>query len=117
MIVVYPWMCKELNPNARVHWATLAKKKKMYKEACYLLTKQAKLPKVNGDRAHLEITFYKPNRIRRDLDNCLASFKAGLDGISQAIGLDDSRFLLAIDVADEIGGFVKVNFNYERVSK
>jgi crossover junction endodeoxyribonuclease RusA len=113
MIVTYPWMPKELNPNSRVHWATLAKKKKLYKELCFVLTKEAKLPKVIGDRAHLEITFFKPNKIRRDLDNCLASFKAGLDGISQALGLDDSRFLLAIEIADDIGGYVKVNFNYK----
>lgn len=117
MIVTYPWMPKELNPNARVHWATLAKKKKEYKEACWALTKEAKLPIVNGERALLEIKFFKPNKMRRDLDNCLAAFKAGLDGISQAIGLDDSRFLLAIEVADEIGGYVKVNFNYKGQDK
>lgn len=111
--VIYPWMPKNLNPNARVHWSILAEQKKRYKEACYWLSKSAKLPKVNGDRAHLEITFVKPDKRKRDLDNCLAAFKAGLDGISQAIGLDDSRFLLAIEVADGIGGFVKVNFNYE----
>lgn len=114
MIVIYPWMPKELSPNVRVHWAVLAKYKKQYMEACYFLSKEAKLPQVKGDRAHLEITFVKPDKRKRDLDNCLASFKAGLDGISEAIGLDDSRFLLSIDVAEEIGGFVKVNFNYKR---
>lgn len=113
MIVIYPWMPKELNPNARVHWATKAKYTKLYKNACWSLTKQAKLPKVIEDRVHLEIMFYKPTRGRRDLDNCLASFKSGLDGISLALRIDDSRFLLTIDVADEIGGYVKVKFNYK----
>jgi crossover junction endodeoxyribonuclease RusA len=113
MTVTYPWMPKELNPNSRDHWSTKAKKVKVYKQACWALTKEAKLPLVDGDRAHLEITFYKPTKARRDLDNCLAAFKAGLDGISEAIGLDDSRFLLAIEMADQIGGYVKVKFNYK----
>jgi crossover junction endodeoxyribonuclease RusA len=113
MIVIYPWMPKELNPNSRTHYMVLAKQKKIYKQACWALTKEAKLPLVDGDRATLEIAFYSPTRARRDLDNCLAAFKAGLDGISEAIGLDDSRFLLAIEMADEIGGYVKVKFTYK----
>ena len=110
-------MPKELNPNGRVHWAVKAKYFRKYKEACWALTMAANLPPVKSDRLLLEITFYKPNRMKRDLDNCLAAFKAGLDAISLATGLDDSRFLLAIDMADEIGGYVKVNINYEGVKK
>lgn len=113
MIVVYPWMPRELNPNSRPNRYVLAKYKKIYKTACWAITKQANLPKIKGDRAHLEITFVKPNRMRRDLDNCLASFKAGLDGIADAIGLDDSKFLLAIELSEEVGGFVRINFNYD----
>lgn len=113
MIVVYPWMPKELSPNARVHWAKKNDIFQKYKTACWALTKEAKLPEVKGDRILLEIAFYKPNNMRRDLDNCLAAFKAGLDGISLALNQDDSKFMLAIEVADQIGGYVKVNFNYE----
>jgi len=115
MIVTYPWMFKELSPNARPNRFVLARQKKIYKTACWALTKEAKLPKVQGDRARLEIVFYKPNKMRRDLDNCLASFKAGLDGISDAIGLDDSNFLLSIEMAEEIGGYVRVNFLYKGI--
>jgi crossover junction endodeoxyribonuclease RusA len=113
MIVTYPWMPKELNPNSRDHWAKKAKKVKEYRYACWALTKEANLPQSDGNVATLEIKFFKPNKMRRDLDNCLASFKAGLDGISEAIGLDDSKFMLAIEMADEIGGYVKVKFTYK----
>ena len=36
------------------------------------------------------ITFYCPDRRRRDIDNLLASLKPSLDGIAQATGIDDS---------------------------
>lgn len=117
MIVTYPWMPKELNPNARVHWRVKNDKFQQYKMACWALTMKAKLPKCKSDRALLQIQFFKPNRARRDLDNCLAAFKAGLDGIAQAINVDDSRFMFTLDMADEIGGYVKVNFNYKGIDK
>lgn len=113
MIVTYPWMSKELNPNARVHWAKKNDAFQKYKTAVWALTKEAKLPPVQSNRMLLEICFYKPDRMRRDLDNLLSAFKAGLDGISLATGIDDSNFALAIDIADEIGGYVKVNFIYK----
>lgn len=117
MIVTYPWMPKQLNPNARVHYQVYNKWFQDYKYATCLLTQEAKLPTVCGDKIWLGITFYKPDKRRRDLDNCLSAFKAGLDGISLATGIDDSKFALAIDIADQIGGYVKVNFNYEGINK
>lgn len=42
--------------------------------------------------AHLEITFHPPNKIKRDLDNMLASIKSGLDGIADGFKCDDSEW-------------------------
>ena len=54
-----------------------------------------------------ELTFYKPNRRSMDHDNLLARMKAGLDGVADALKIDDRRFNpLSVRVADEIGGFV-----------
>ncbi len=117
MIITYPWMPKELNPNSRVHYQVYNKYFQNYKQAVWALTKEAKLPTILSDRIWLEITFYKPDKRRRDLDNCLSAFKAGLDGISLSTGIDDSKFALAIDIADQIGGYVKVNFNYKGINK
>ena len=44
----------------------------------------------------LDITFHPPDNRRRDLDNMLASIKSGLDGISDALGVDDSTWTLTI---------------------
>lgn len=40
----------------------------------------------------VHVGLYLPNKLRRDLDNCLAPIKAGIDGMAQAIGTDSSYF-------------------------
>ena len=60
--------------------------------------KGAKLPE---GRLHLWIDFYPPDRRRRDDDGLLASMKAARDGIADALGVDDSRFVSHPWVKDE----------------
>lgn len=91
MIVELPWPDKRLSPNARTHWAIKAKAVKAYKETCYWLMRKAGRPTL-GDVIPVTITFYPPTKRRYDLDNRVASFKAGQDGIAQALSVDDSRF-------------------------
>jgi hypothetical protein len=44
-----------------------------------------------------------------DLDNMLASMKSGLDGMCEALEMDDRCFKkITIEVGDTIGGMVKV---------
>lgn len=104
-----PWPPKELSPNARVHWAVKSKKAKAYRSACYLLAKQAGLVAPAGDLL-LSLEFLPPDRRRRDDDNLLAAFKAGRDGLAEAMGIDDSRFATQIRLSDETrpGGCVRV---------
>jgi crossover junction endodeoxyribonuclease RusA len=45
---------------------------------------------------HLRLTFHPPDKRKRDLDNMLASVKSGLDGVSDAMGVDDSRWSLTL---------------------
>ena len=40
----------------------------------------------------LTLTFCPPDKRRRDRDNLLASMKSDLDGVAQALGLDDQYF-------------------------
>jgi crossover junction endodeoxyribonuclease RusA len=112
MIVTLPWPPKELNPNARVHWAQLAKAKKAYRRACWLMTlQQCKLvPTFPGEDAiRLAITFVPPDRRARDDDNLLAAFKAGRDGLADAWGVDDGRFVVTVRLdCENIGGLVRV---------
>jgi crossover junction endodeoxyribonuclease RusA len=40
----------------------------------------------------LTITFVMPDKRLRDTDNCLAAAKAGLDGMADALGINDRQF-------------------------
>lgn len=105
MIVLLGWPPKELSPNGRVHWAKKAKAAKAYRAAAYFLSQ----PGWNNPGANVAITFRPPDRRKRDLDNMLASIKAGLDGIAQAIGVDDSKWTISIAKGEPIkGGLVTV---------
>lgn len=108
--IILPWPPKALSPNARVHWSVKSKAAKAYRAACWVETLRAglrdRLPEVWN--FHLWIDFYRPTRRVYDADNCLSSIKSGIDGIADALGVNDSRFVFHPFVCDQIGGMVKV---------
>lgn len=106
--VMLPWPPADLSPNARVHWARLAKAKKAYRACCAWHATTQGLRKVPEQALHLTLTFHAPSRRAYDLDNALARLKSGLDGLSDVLGVDDSKWSLTIKKADTVGGFVKV---------
>lgn len=112
LCVYLPWPPSKLSPNARVHWAELAKVKAQYRQACWALCKQAGFVPGHfhpAQELRLSLEFVPPTRARRDLDNCLASMKAGIDGLSDALQVNDNRFAIGLRlVKDRIGGFVLV---------
>lgn len=112
--ITLPFPPTALSPNGRLHWAKLAKAKKLYRQECWAQTlQQAKRPADDG-LLKLELTFYKPTRRSMDVDNMLARMKSGLDGVCDALKIDDKRFSpVVISVAEDIGGFVKVKITKE----
>jgi crossover junction endodeoxyribonuclease RusA len=110
MQVILPWPAKELSPNARLHWSKAAKAKKSYRQICWALALEAKIKvsKEGGDAIHLGVTFFPPDRRGRDTDNMFAAMKAGLDGIADALGVNDKRFVFTLAVSKETLGQVKV---------
>lgn len=111
--VTFPWPSKELSPNARVHWAVLAKAKKAYRIACFALAKQAKVTEPGTGFIRIEMTFYPPTRRDRDDDNLVASMKAGLDGLADAMGVNDKRFKIKPPrMSEQLGGMVKVQISH-----
>lgn len=92
MRVILPWPPKSLSPNARVHWGKKAKHVKKYRADCYVMARLHR-PVFKDASIPLTITFCPPDASRRDHDNMIAAFKAGADGVAQAWGVDDSRFI------------------------
>lgn len=107
-----PWPPKELSPNSRTHWAKRSKLAKAYRSACHLLCKQAGLTAPEG-RSLLVLEFVPPDRRKRDDDNMLSAFKSGRDGLADALGIDDNRFVTQISVSEETvkGGAVRVTIS------
>jgi len=107
--VKLPWPPKELSPNSTLHWSKTAKKKKEYRTACWALALESKLKAPEGDgKIEIEITFYPPDKRHRDADNMVASIKAGLDGIADALRVNDKRFLPVFKFKEEVLGMVVI---------
>ncbi len=108
LTLTLPWPPTTLSPNARLHWAVLAKAKKTYREACAIVARQQGARPLGADALHLTLTFYAPTRREFDLDNALARMKAGLDGLADVLGVDDKHWSLTIQKGVGVGGFVRV---------
>lgn len=106
---VLPWPPKGLSPNDRLHWAALFRLKREYRKACRLQAlAQGAQPMEGCLRVQLE--FVPPDRRKRDWDNLVASMKSGLDGVADALQVDDAQFVLSFHVArDQIAGLVRVS--------
>jgi crossover junction endodeoxyribonuclease RusA len=118
LTVTFPWPHKDLSPNARKHWRAVSKRKKAYRTGCAWEAQQAfneaGRPIMRGVVA--KVTFHPPCARKRDLDNAIASIKAGLDGIADVIGVDDSQWGLSQQWGEPVKfGRVSVEFNAAEV--
>lgn len=97
---------RTLSPNFRGHWAEKARVVKAYRTYVYLMAIQAR-PRdwLILEKATISLTFIAVDKRRRDLDNLLSSFKAGIDGLIDACILrDDSAQCLAYGSIELIHG-------------
>lgn len=85
----------ELFPNRSKgkHWAVTHKARSQYRETSYWLTMSQKgdWKPIYGELS-LGIIFVMPDKRWRDADNCLAAAKAGLDGMADALEVNDRQF-------------------------
>lgn len=107
-----PWPPRALHPNARVHWGARAKVASKCRQMAGWCAKEAGIrvndPDIPQD---LKVTaiFSPPDNRRRDVDGMLSSIKSYLDGISDIIGIDDSKWQIALrKEAPTKGGSVRI---------
>jgi len=118
--VVLGWPPTDLSPNARKHWAVVARAKKQYRKDCYSVSKE-QLKKYKKEtenipeRLVLEMTFIPPDRRSYDRDNLVARMKAGIDGLADALRINDKQFNTVISTMDQdyLGGFVRIRILQE----
>ena len=95
MIVSLPFPDPKLFPNRKngKHWTTTNAAKVAAREGAEKATLAARgafIPK--GGTLPLSIVFVAPDGRHRDLDNCLAAGKSAIDGIADALGVNDRCF-------------------------
>lgn len=102
-MVVLPFPDSSLMPNRKNghHWAkTNEIKKSAFLEAYSITYKSMPMNIENG----LQITFYTPDKRKRDNDNLLSAMKPYLDGMAKALKIDDTNFNpLLIKRVDGVG--------------
>ena len=110
MKITLPWPARQLSPNARLHWAKRNMHRKSARDYAALTAKIALCgKKLQFTSAFVAIEFSPPDRRRRDIDNMLSSLKPALDGVAEAIGIDDSKWSISIKRADDFAGEVRLH--------
>jgi crossover junction endodeoxyribonuclease RusA len=108
LTVQLPWPSPKLHPNARVHWAVKSKAAKKARADSALLTRAKHggnlLPYDGTRRIPVSIGFFPPDRRRRDVDGMLSALKSSLDGVADALMVDDNLFDLSLTVAGPVKG-------------
>jgi crossover junction endodeoxyribonuclease RusA len=95
MKIDLPWPPQETHPNCRKHWAVKMRAVRNYRRNCHVATMvqlQSKSHAVPAGDLQLTLTFHPKTNRKRDIDNLIAQMKAGLDGVADALKIDDSRF-------------------------
>lgn len=90
------WPAEVLSPNVRVHFYAVSRAKKAAKEEAYWATRTM-LPldwKAPAALFSVHLKAHPPQAWRTgDRDNFVARCKAALDGIANALGVNDRQFL------------------------
>lgn len=104
--VVLPWPDKALSQNSRVHWSRRARATKAARAytGWAIIEASCWTSKPKWRRAAVALTFCPPDKRRRDLQNCIGSAKALVDGIADAIGIDDSLFDCTYQFGEPVKG-------------
>lgn len=115
LTIALPWINPRLMPNRKngAAWQSSHAAKVQAREDGRLsaLAALGRHELTKADTYHLKVTFVAPDGRHRDLDNMLAACKAALDGVAEALGIDDRCFRpVTIDVARDSKkeGFVLV---------
>lgn len=120
-MIVLPWPDKRLTPNAkrRSHWskyrgAAAADRKVGYWSTFDQLAhgiRDVRAKVASADKITLQITFFPPDRRRRDDDGMISAFKHLRDGICDALCIDDSKLRPSYVIGEpESPGRVEVRF-------
>lgn len=116
--VVVPWPDGALSPNARHHWRKVAEAKRIYRAECHALAMQAGGNLISkalnaavsaGAKILVHCEFYPPDKRHHDDANVMYRMKSGIDGLADALGIDDRHFKTSYDLQETVAGMVRIS--------
>jgi crossover junction endodeoxyribonuclease RusA len=103
-LIELPWFPNALRPNARPHFMAKATATKKARQWAFLATKEVQPFPPREGPIKLIVCYFPKTAHALDMDNCIAASKAYFDGIAQALGVNDSRFVIAPHIAQPVKG-------------
>ena len=97
--IILPYPDPRLSPNKRSDRRWLTKVRQQQRDAGYYAAYPFRGRLSDRELLHATITFYPPDKQRRDWTNLAAAYKALEDGVAAGLGIDDSLFRpITIDI-------------------
>lgn len=115
-----PFPAKALWPNGRAHWAEKARAVKSHRGTAWAVANLNGATRADPEgRVSIAVTVHPKTRHPIDRDNCVASLKSYIDGIADALGVDDQTFdTPSIAFAEPVkGGLLTMALTYTPHSK
>jgi crossover junction endodeoxyribonuclease RusA len=94
-----PWPARPLWANDRSHWRKRSAAVKKARHDAWVLALDAGIKPGSIARPLLRFAFHPPTRRLPDLQNMPHTCKAAIDGIADALAMDDKHFLCAWPMA------------------
>jgi crossover junction endodeoxyribonuclease RusA len=89
--IILPFPDFRLSPNKRLDRRGLTGARNIARNTGFFAIKEAGLRVPDRTPLHMTLTFCPPDGRRRDMDNCLSASKPVVDGMFEALGVDDSN--------------------------
>ena len=104
-MIILPWPNKALWPNGRAHYMVKAREAKKLRAAAGWAAKAAKIRLGNSPIPVHIVVHPKAKGPAPDKDNCAAAAKSALDGIADALGINDRHFAApTVEISDKRTG-------------
>lgn len=102
--ITLPWPPKSLSPNSRANWRDKAAAAQSTRRDAALMCMSQGLRCLPFEKVHVSFTFHPATNASFDIDNALARCKSMIDGIADAIGIDDGLWKISLDKGEKRKG-------------
>ena len=107
LIITLAWPDSLLSPNRVANWRKKATARKVARARAAIATRSGvgSLGAMPPDASlEVSLTFCPPDKRKRDMDNVLSSLKSAIDGMADALSVNDSLFVYRMAWGDVVPG-------------